>query len=80
MAKTEKDIIVVIVSPEEKREENWIQPRANWWFIDCMGNTVYIKCTDKIASQEKIDSEYGVGKYKLQACKEKEAKGGLSCR
>lgn len=80
MPKKEKDVIVVIVSQQQRMEEDYKAPRANWWFIDACNNTVYLTHPDKQKCIQYTEENYGAGKYKLQPCKEKKCKGEPTAR
>lgn len=76
----EKDVIVVIITPEEKREEDYKQPSANFYFIDACGNTVFLKHKDTSKIERWVEENYGKGKYKLNPCKLKKPEGEISVR
>lgn len=76
----EKEVEVVVIPPEHLRDEDFVIPRANWMFIDACGNTVLLKHPDKAKCDQWVTDNYGAGKYKLRAMKEKKPKGEISCR
>lgn len=76
----EKDVIVVIITPEQKQEEYYKQPNANFYFIDACGNTVFLRHKDKSKCEAYLIENYGKGKYKLHPCKLKKAEGEISVR
>ena len=79
MAK-ERDVVVIVVTPEQKHEETYKQPCADWYFIDAMGNTVFIKHKDKSKANAWLEENYGKNKYTLKPVKLKKVEGELSCR
>lgn len=76
----EKNVVVIVISPEEKREETYKQPNANWYFVDAVGNTVFLRHKDKSKCEAYLTENYGKGKYKLHPCKLKKPEGEISCR
>lgn len=75
MSKLGKGIVVVILTKENMEDMTVKKPRDGWWFMDALGNYVFLRNADKDVCEDYTKSNYGTGKYTLKPVKLTKTKG-----
>lgn len=74
-----KEIKITVVPQEVFLEEDYREVSKHF-IVDCLGNRVYIHCTDRGKCQQWVNENYGVGKYTIRTNKTDKGGGEVSCK
>lgn len=63
-----------------KLESDDFSPPAKWYFINAIGEAVFIHCRSRVDAENYITENYGKGFYKLRTSSLEKSSGDLTCR
>lgn len=73
-----KKMKITVVSPEQMQEEGFRNP-SKYYFVNAMGESVFIHTRDRQEATQYVKDEYG-GKYNIRTSSDEKVKGEVSCR
>jgi len=77
--KKPKEIKVTVVSYEEFTDYEF-QPPSSFLIMDSMQNYIFYHTRSRAAAQQKVDEEFGKGRYKVIASKLEKGSGEYTVR
>lgn len=77
---TKNSKITLNVEMEAYSDEALLEPKADFYIINALGDIVWLKVSKKDKAQAYVDQEYGKGKYTVKALKLEKAKDNLTAR
>lgn len=77
--KKPKEIKVTVVSHEEFTDYEF-QPPSSFFIMDSLQNYNFYHTRSRAAAQDKVDEDYGKGRYKVIASKLEKGSGEYTCR
>lgn len=73
------EVRITVVTFEEFSDYQF-EPPATFFIKNASGDYIFIHTRDRAKAQAWIDTEYGPGRYRVNASKMQKAKGDLTCR
>ena len=77
--KKPKEIKVSVVTHEEFTDYEF-QPPSSFFIMDSMQNYIFYHTRSRAAAQQKVDEEFGKGRYKVIASKLEKGSGEYTVR
>ena len=74
----EKEIKITVCKFSDIDSEGF-KPPSKWYFINGMGDAVFIHCRDRVVAEQYITDNYSKGFYKLRTSSIERSKGDLTC-
>jgi len=73
------DLKITVVSYEEFSDYEF-QPPSSFFIMDSMQNYIFYHTRSRVAAQQKVDEEFGKGRYKVIASKLEKGSGEYTVR
>jgi phage antirepressor YoqD-like protein len=72
-------IKITILEVKDMNQEEFTPP-SKWYFINALGQHIYIHCRDRTNAEQYITETYGKGFYKLRTSSLEKNKGEVTCK